>query len=262
MTTPRVRSVRRAQCWLNVRKDSPIRVPPAQSFTVSATRASARSRSRSRSSRVTRVSRVPNTNDSVRTSLRRRRAPGRTAAAAASGAPSSREMSQMHDERPRLADRPPPDPRQDLAAGPEVAPEHRPRREPAAVRVQLVAAGPALLQPRHEQVDEPLRVAQLGRRHPVELAVAEHLARAVRVGRDDDALDRRLVVGVVVAGRGIGMPRSSGARVRRSSPGSARPRRRRPLVGRRRSGRSIGGGSKSRRAARPRRRHQRSKTAS
>ena len=69
MTTPLVRSVRRAQCWLNVRKLSPMRVPPAQSLTVSATRASARSRSRSRSSRVTRVRRVPNTNDSTWTSL-------------------------------------------------------------------------------------------------------------------------------------------------------------------------------------------------
>ena len=68
MTTPEVRSVRRAHCWLNVRNDSPIRVPPAQSLTASDTRASARSRSRSLSSRVTRVSRVPNTNDSVRTS--------------------------------------------------------------------------------------------------------------------------------------------------------------------------------------------------
>ena len=68
MTTPDVRNDRRAQCWLNVRNESPIRVPPAQSLTELATRASARSRSRSRSSRVTRVSRVPNTNDSVRTS--------------------------------------------------------------------------------------------------------------------------------------------------------------------------------------------------
>ena len=68
MTTPDVRSERRAHFWLNVRNDSPIRVPPAQSLTESATRASARSRSRSRSRRVTRVSRVPNTNDSVRTS--------------------------------------------------------------------------------------------------------------------------------------------------------------------------------------------------
>ena len=68
MTTPLERRERRAHFWLNVRKLSPIRVPPAQSLTVSATRASARSRSLSRSSRVTRVSRVPKTNDSARTS--------------------------------------------------------------------------------------------------------------------------------------------------------------------------------------------------
>ena len=74
MTTPLVRSVRRAHCWLNVRKLSPMRVPPAQSLTASATRARARSRSLSRRSRVTRVSRVPNTNDSVRTSLAAARA--------------------------------------------------------------------------------------------------------------------------------------------------------------------------------------------
>ncbi len=69
MTTPLVRSVRRAQWWLNSRNDSPIRVPPAQSVTLSATRARARSRSRSFISRVTRVSRVPNTKDSVLTSM-------------------------------------------------------------------------------------------------------------------------------------------------------------------------------------------------
>ncbi len=66
---PELRSVRRAHWWLNCRNDSPIRVPPAQSVTVSATFASARSRSRSFINRVTRVSRVPNTNDSVRTSF-------------------------------------------------------------------------------------------------------------------------------------------------------------------------------------------------
>ena len=67
MTMPLVRSVRRAQRRLNSRNDSPIRVPPAQSLTASATLARARSRSRSRRSRVTRVSFVPNTNDSVLT---------------------------------------------------------------------------------------------------------------------------------------------------------------------------------------------------
>ena len=45
--------------------------------------------------------------------------------------------------------------------GGEVAPEHRPRREAPAVRVELVAAGPAPLEPRAQQVHEPLGVAQL-----------------------------------------------------------------------------------------------------
>ena len=112
----------------------------------------------------------------------------------------ARDVAQ-HDERAGLLDRPPPDPRQQLAAGAEVAPEHRPRREPPAVRMQLVAAGPALLEPRDQRVDQPLGVAQLGRGHPVELAVAQHLAARVGVGRDDHALDVGVVVRVVVAGR-------------------------------------------------------------
>ena len=84
---------------------------------------------------------------------------------------------------------------------PEVAPEHRPRREAAAVGVQLVAASPAPFEVGHERVDQAFRLAQLGRRHPVELAVAQHLALAVGVGRDDDALERRLIAGVVAVGR-------------------------------------------------------------
>ncbi len=81
-TTALLRRTRRAQRRLNVRNDSPIRVPPDQSLTVSATRVRARSRSRSRSSRVTRVRRVPNTKASVRTAdaarawLKRRSRPG------------------------------------------------------------------------------------------------------------------------------------------------------------------------------------------
>ena len=110
----------------------------------------------------------------------------------------ARDVAQ-DDERARLADLPPPDPRQELAARAQVAAEHRPRREPAAVRMQLVPARPAAFEPRHEQVDQTLRLAQLRRGHPVELAMAEHLALRVRVRRDDDALDRRLVVAVVLA---------------------------------------------------------------
>ena len=103
-----------------------------------------------------------------------------------------------HDERPRPLDRAPPDPRHDLAAGPEVAPEHRPRREPAAVAVELVAARPAPLQLRDQEVDEALGVAQLRRRHPVELAMAQDLAaastRRARRRRPRSALLVRCVV--------------------------------------------------------------------
>ena len=115
------------------------------------------------------------------------RAPGRTAAAAASGAPSSPRCRTGRRAGAARFDRPPPDPLGELAAGREVAPEHRPRREAAAVVVELVAARPAHLEPRHEEVDEPLGVAQLGGGHPVEVAVAEQLALRVGVGRDDDA---------------------------------------------------------------------------
>ena len=77
--------------------------------------------------------------------------------------------------------------------------------------MELVAARPAPLESRHEQVHQPFRLAQLGRGHPVELAVAKDLALRVRVGRDDDALDRRLVIVVRPRSDGIGTPRSSGA---------------------------------------------------
>ena len=113
----------------------------------------------------------------------------------------SRDVAQ-DDERARLLDRAPPDPRHELAARPEVAPEHRPRRQPAAVAVEFVAARPASLQARDEQVHEALGLAKLGGRHPVEFTVAQDLALRVRVGRDDDAFDRRLlVVGLVALGR-------------------------------------------------------------
>src|SRR6266508_1909083 len=74
ITMPLVRRTRRAQRRLNSRKLSPMRVPPAQSVTVSETRRRAASRSRVRSSRVTRVRRVPKTKDSVRTWLEAARA--------------------------------------------------------------------------------------------------------------------------------------------------------------------------------------------
>ena len=111
----------------------------------------------------------------------------------------ARDVAQ-HDERARLADLAPPDPRDELAARPEVAPEHRPRREPPAVRMELVAARPAALEPGHEEVDQALGLAQLGRRHPVELAMAQDLALRIGIGRDDDALDRGLVVALAPVG--------------------------------------------------------------
>ncbi len=103
------------------------------------------------------------------------------------------------DDLARPLHGPPPDPLGELAAGREVAPEHRPRGEQPAVVMELVAAGPAQLEARHEQVDEPLRVAQLGRRHPVEVAVAERFGRAVRIGCRDVAVDVGLVDRLVAA---------------------------------------------------------------
>ena len=70
------------------------------------------------------------------------------------------------------------------------------------MRVELVAAGAAPLEARHQQVDQAFGLAQLGRRHAIEVAMAQDLALRVRVGRDDDAVDRRLVVaGVIGVGR-------------------------------------------------------------
>ena len=62
--------------------------------------------------------------------------------------------------------------------------------------VELVASRAAELESWLQQVDESLGVAELGRGHPVEVAVAEELAR--RVGRwgGDDPVD--LAVGVLV----------------------------------------------------------------
>ena len=92
------------------------------------------------------------------------------------------------DELPRLPDLAAPDPFGQLA-GREVAPEHRPGCEAAPVGVQLVPAGAAALEPRAQQVHEPLGVAQLCARHPVEFAVAQDLAAGPGVGRDRLAID-------------------------------------------------------------------------
>ena len=112
----------------------------------------------------------------------------------------ARDVAQDH-ERARLADRPPPDPFQELPAGPQVLPEHRPRRESPAVRVELVATGAPPLQPGHEGVHQALRLTQLRRSHPVELTVPQDLPLRVRVRRDDDTLDRRLVLVRIALGR-------------------------------------------------------------
>ena len=45
-----------------------------------------------------------------------------------------------------------------------------------------------------------LGVAQLGGGHPVELAMTEHLGRAVGIGRDDEPFDRLVVLALVRAG--------------------------------------------------------------
>ena len=106
-------------------------------------------------------------------------------------------------------------------------PEHRPRREPAAVGVELEPAGPAPLQLRAQQVHEPLRVAQLGRGHAVEVAVAQDLARDHASGADRLALDLAALV-VRVGGDWMPSVASSdivarGPRRRPRRPGRARP---------------------------------------
>ncbi len=85
-------------------------------------------------------------------------------------------------------------------------------REPPAVRVQLVAPGQPALQAGAKQVDQPLGVAQLGVRHPVEIAVLERLAGTERPRRDDPAGNGILVL---LAGAGL---RLLGPSARRAGP--------------------------------------------
>ena len=70
-TTPPRHTPRLAWSRTNVRSESPIRVPPSQSKTTSAARASASSGRRRSSERVIRVSRVPKQNTSTRVVARR-----------------------------------------------------------------------------------------------------------------------------------------------------------------------------------------------
>ena len=113
----------------------------------------------------------------------------------------ARDVAQ-DDDRARPAALATPHPVQDLAARAGAAPEHHPRRDPPAVRMELVAARAPELEARLQQVDEALGVAQLGRRHPVEVAVPEDLGAAVGVRRNDDLVARVVaVIAVVVVGR-------------------------------------------------------------
>ena len=178
--------------WLKSRNDSPIRVPPAQSVTASATFVRARSRFRSFSRRVTRVRRVPKTKDSVRTVD--------DAESAWMNRRSSRECRSIEPEmshrttsgRGRFTGRRQTHSRTSPPV-PRLLPEHRPRRQPPAVPMMLVAPRPALLELRLEEVHEPLGVAELLRRHPVEVAMPDGLGPAVRVRGDRDHVRRRLV---------------------------------------------------------------------
>ena len=60
--------------------------------------------------------------------------------------------------------------------------------------VKLVAARPAQLETRLEQVDEPFGIAELGAGHSVEIAMPKQLARRIRSRGGDDAIDLAVVV--------------------------------------------------------------------
>src|SRR5215210_2799092 len=92
--------------------------------------------------------------------------------------------------------RPSPDPLRELAAGRDVPAEHRPRGEEPAVMVELVATGPSKLEARLEEIDEPLRITQLGRGRPVEVAVPQELAGGVGRGGGDDPVELAAIVDV------------------------------------------------------------------
>ena len=144
--------------------------------------------------RVTRVRRVPNTNDSVRTSFVAGQRLDEAQQQPRVALHRARDVAQ-HDELARLADLAPPDPLGELA-GREVLAEHGPLGDAPAVRVELVPPGAPALEARTEQVHEPLGVAQLGGGHAVEVPMAQHLAHRVGVGRDRHALDLDVVVRV------------------------------------------------------------------
>ena len=100
----------------------------------------------------------------------------------------ARDVAQDH-QGARPADPALPDPLHGVAAGLEVAPEHRPGREHAAPRVQLATSRAPQLEAGGEQVDEALRLPQLGARHPVELSVPVEPVVAPRLRRDHEHLE-------------------------------------------------------------------------
>ncbi len=110
-------------------------------------------------------------------------------------------------------DAPPPDPLDEVAAGREVAPEHRARGEPAAVRVELVAARPAPLEAsaRAGRPGAPPRAAR-----PASSARSRGGAGprpAVGVGRDRRCRRSAPRRRSSSPSAGIGVPRSSAPRL-------------------------------------------------
>jgi hypothetical protein len=63
--------------------------------------------------------------------------------------------------------------------------------------VKLVASRTARLEPRRKEVDQAFRVAELGRRHLVEVAMAEDFPTAIGIRGNDDRVVRTLVLAVV-----------------------------------------------------------------
>ena len=124
-----LRRTRRAQCWLNSRNDAPMRVPPDQSVTVSATR--------SRAAVAVAVAQDPGHPGQPRAEDERLGPDGRRRQRLAEAQQDPRvalhragDVADDH-ERARPADGSPPDPVEDVATGRQAAPEHRPRGDDA-----------------------------------------------------------------------------------------------------------------------------------
>ena len=119
----------------------------------------------------------------------------------------SRDVTQ-DDDRARALEATPPDPVDEVPAGTEVASVHGPRRKPRSVRVELVTPRQPGFEVGPKQVDEPLGIAELRVRHPVEVAVMERLARAEGARRDHPASIRLLLI---VARSGLALSLGVGA---------------------------------------------------